>query len=92
VSSVQAGGYITNNTGVQVYITDGSIENVVTSPNGGCAPYVTPQTVTVTDNNWVPPNGGNGGAWTATLGLHASTPDACQGQYVDFKVRINAST
>lgn len=90
-SSVQAGGYITNNTGVPVYISGGNIVSVATNPVGGCAGWVDPQSVVVTDSSSVGP-GGSGGAWQAWLGLHSATPDVCQSQAVDFVVRIFAST
>jgi hypothetical protein len=90
VNTKTANGRVTNNTGVQVYITDGSISGINVPVNPGCNGYVS-GSVVVTDNNWIP-TATSGGGWDSYLALASNTHQDCQTLGVDYTINVNVTT
>jgi hypothetical protein len=85
-----ASGKVTNNTGVQVYITDGSISLINVPSNPGCNGYIS-GSVVVTDNNWIQ-TATTAGGWDSYLALASNTHQDCQNRGVDYTINVNVTT
>jgi hypothetical protein len=90
VNTKTAFGRVTNNTGVPIALTSGSISGINVPANTGCNPYVS-GSVTITDTGPVPHTWTAGG-WDSYLFLAADTPNPCQTLGVDYTVNVNVTT
>jgi hypothetical protein len=90
VNTKTAFGRVTNNTGVQVYMTGGSITGIDVPANGGCNPYVS-GSVVITNNGWIP-TATTGGGWDSYLALAGDTPNPCQTLGVNYTINVDVTT
>jgi hypothetical protein len=90
VNTKTAYGRVTNTTGVQVYMTGGSITNIDVPSNGGCEPYIS-GSVVITDNSWIAHNT-TGGGWDSYLALASNTHQDCQLLGVNYTINVDVTT